>query len=102
MTTVAQLLAELDRRGITLTLTDSSLRYHPSSAMTPDLLAALTRHKAEVRDALLQAQADALLARCDHSLAWATEWARLHDRWGLPCHGFPTWAAWLADLARTA
>ena len=97
--TPTELLAELDRRGITLTVTRSSLRYHPRSAVDPELLATLTRHKAGLRDALLQAEAEALLARSDASPAWAAEWADLHDRWCLPCYGFPTWAAWLADVA---
>ena len=98
--TVTQLLAQLDRRGITLTPTASGLRYHPRSAMPPDLLAALFQHRAELYDALLQAQARALLARSDGSSAWAAQWAALHDLWGLPCCGFPTWAAWAEDVAR--
>ena len=99
--TTQELLAELDRRGVTLTLTDASLRYHPRSAVDADLLEALTAHKAALRDALLAARADELLARCDGSSAWAIEWARLHDRWGVPCHAFATWAAWARDVART-
>jgi hypothetical protein len=100
--TPAELLAELDRLGVTLTLTPTALRYHPRSAMTPHLLSALIQHKAAVRDALLQRQADALLAHCDGTLAWARRWADLHDRWSIPCYGFPTWSAWFADLAAQA
>jgi len=47
----------------------------------------------------LEAQAEALLSRCDNSPAWAREWADLHDRWGVACFGFPTWAAWAEDVA---
>jgi hypothetical protein len=63
------------------------------------MLAALNQYKAEVRDTLLQAEAAALLARCDESLAWASEWADLQERWGIPCHGFTTWAQWLSSVA---
>ena len=98
--TITQLFAQLYRRGIALTPTASGLRYRPRSAVPPDLLAALRRHRAEVCDALLQVQARALLARSDGSPAWAAQWAALHDRWGLPCCGFPTWAAWAEDVAR--
>ena len=96
--TPAELLAELDRLGITLTLTPTALRYHPMSAVTPDLLDALIQHKAAVRDVVLQRQADALLARCDGTRAWARRWADLHDRWAIPCYGFASWSAWLADV----
>jgi hypothetical protein len=61
--------------------------------------AALTRYQAELRDALLQVEAAALLARCDGSLAWAGAWADLHERWGIPCRGFTTWAQWLSSVA---
>ena len=48
-----ELLTELDRQGVTLTLTPSSLRYQgPPGAMTPPLRQALQEHKAEVRDLL--------------------------------------------------
>jgi len=53
-------------------------------------------NRAKVYDVLLQAQARALLARSDGTPAWAA----LHERWGLPCCGFPTWAAWAEDVAR--
>jgi hypothetical protein len=71
-----------------------------SAGRLPDLLAALTRHRAAVYDALLQTQARALLARSDGSPAWAAQWAALHDLWGLPCCGFPTWSTWAQDVAR--
>ena len=43
-----------------------------------------------------EAKAAELLERFGESdpATWAREWAELHDRWGLPCWGFPSWASW--------
>lgn len=50
------LLTELDQRGITLTLTPTSLRYQaPPGAMTPALRSALVANKLEVRRLLQDA-----------------------------------------------
>jgi DNA primase len=50
----------------------------------------------------LEAQATALLARCDNLPHWAREWADLAERAGWPCWGFATWADWAADTDRQA
>jgi hypothetical protein len=44
----ADLLLELNRQGIRLEANGDRLRYHPQSALTPDLLARLKAHKAEL------------------------------------------------------
>lgn len=44
----AELLLDLDRRGIRLEAHGDRLRYSPRSALTPDLLARLKAHKAEL------------------------------------------------------
>ncbi|MGH9927629.1 MAG: hypothetical protein ACREA9_00225 [Pyrinomonadaceae bacterium] len=46
--TVAELLADLDERGVKLEAAGDMVRYHPKSAVTPDLLARMTAHKAEL------------------------------------------------------
>ncbi len=46
-----------------------------------------------------EAQAEALLACCDGSVSWARRWAVLAEAAGWPCYGFPSWAAWAADVA---
>jgi hypothetical protein len=45
---VADLLAELSRRGITLRPAGPHLGVSPRSALTPDLLARIREHKAEI------------------------------------------------------
>ena len=44
----AELLAELVRQGGELTAEGNSLRYHPQSAVTPELLGELRQHKSEL------------------------------------------------------
>ena len=44
----ADLLLDLDRRGIRLEAQGDRLRYHPRSALTPELLARLKAHKADL------------------------------------------------------
>ena len=53
----AELLADLARRGIRLEADGERLRYHPRSALTPDLLDRLKAHKAELLTLLLRATA---------------------------------------------
>ena len=50
--TVAELLNETQRLGIELAAHGDRLRYHPRSAMTPDLAERLRKHKAELLVAL--------------------------------------------------
>jgi hypothetical protein len=58
----ADLLFELNRRGIRLEANSDRLRYHPQSALTPDLLALLKAHKAELL-AILNANQQAEAAK---------------------------------------
>lgn len=44
----AELLFDLDRLGVRLEAAGEQLRFHPRSALTPDLLARLKAHKADV------------------------------------------------------
>lgn len=48
----AELLLDLDRRGIRLEAHGDRLRYHPRLALTPELLDRLKAHKAELLKAL--------------------------------------------------
>ena len=53
-----KLMADLARLGIRLEAHGDRLRYHPQSAMTPDLMARLKAHKAELL-AILRPRPDA-------------------------------------------
>ena len=48
MTTAAQLLTELQALGVTLAADGDRLRFRPGTAVTPELLARLRTHKAEL------------------------------------------------------
>ena len=50
----AQLLADLERRGIRLDADGERLLFHPRSALTPDLLDRLKAHKAELLTLILR------------------------------------------------
>lgn len=58
----AELLLDLDRLGIQLEADGERLRYFPRSALTPDLLARLKAHKADLL-AMLRPAPDAAPAR---------------------------------------
>ena len=109
--TLETLLTELEAQNITLTLSGNGEHLHYGGDVPPRLLVALAQHKRELiahlrrretsRVKQLEAQADSLLARCADTdpATWAAQWARVHDHWGIRCFGFPTWAAWAADVA---
>jgi len=46
--TIAQILGDLERRGISLEVLGGKLRVRPKEAVTPDLVETLTRHKADI------------------------------------------------------
>lgn len=56
--TASDLLAELSRRGVTLTAVGSRLRYHPRSAVTPELLAELRQHKPALLESLREVESE--------------------------------------------
>ena len=60
--TAHELLTELQRRGVRLTIAGNKLRYRPRAAVEPDLLPALRERKAEIM---------ALVAEPDSSLVAA-------------------------------
>ena len=104
-------IRELEAMGYTFTVDGDKLRATCDGDLADadkarSLLGYVKRHRAEALAFLrersaFEVQAEALLARCADTdpATWAQEWAELHDRWGAPCFGFPTWAAWAADVA---
>ena len=59
--TASELITTLERRGIKLEACEGRLRYHPASALSPELRESLIEHKVEVL---------ALLKTEDHEIAW--------------------------------
>ncbi len=45
--TATEIFEELERRGVELVVAGDRLRFRPREAVSPELLAALARHKAE-------------------------------------------------------
>ena len=75
----AELLAELARQGVELTAEGNSLRYHPRSAVTPELLGELRQHKSE------------LLTLLSEDPRGQTECSRLvTEMFSRVCHAMPT------------
>ncbi len=60
----AQILTELERRGVELALDGNRLRFRPREAVTPDLRAAMAEHK----DDLVR-----LVAAEDHEINWRVD-----------------------------
>jgi hypothetical protein len=97
-------IAKLEQIGFTFVLTGSEVSYthngpRPDATRVRPALEYLRRHREEAicylqKRATFENEAGALLAECDDSAAWAQRWGDLHDRFGIPCYGFPSWAAW--------
>ncbi len=69
MNDAADLLLELDRLGVRLQADGDKLRFNPRSAVTPDMLARLKVHKAELL-ALLRNGAAVVAAPAEFPLKW--------------------------------
>jgi hypothetical protein len=64
----AELMADLDRLGIRLEAQGDRLRFHPRSAVTPDLADRLREHKGELLALLRSPPVTSIdLADCQHS-----------------------------------
>ena len=100
-------IRDLETMGYTFTLDGGAIRFthegeRPDLARVRPLLEYIKRHKAEAMYFIgerFEVEATALLSHCDNSLGWAHRWADLHDRWGIPCFGFGSWADWARDVA---
>jgi hypothetical protein len=76
--TAAELLIELNRRGIRLEADGDRLRYHPRSAVTPDLEARLKYQKPSLL-AALRGEPGALVRLLDAAELWQAALDRLKD-----------------------
>jgi hypothetical protein len=65
----ADLLLDIERRGIRLEAHGDRLRYHPRSALTPDLLDRLKAHKAELLEAIERFEERAAIMEFDAGLS---------------------------------
>jgi hypothetical protein len=57
MTTI-ELMSDLERRGVKLEARGERLRYHPASAVTPELLKALSAHKVKILSILKKGEVE--------------------------------------------
>lgn len=75
--TAADLLAELNERGITVEARGDRLRYSPPSAVTPDLADRMKARKGELLAILRDAPNDTAIDLTDATAAWQTVLDRL-------------------------